>query len=186
MPDPLMEPLEPYEPQTASYDWDPEEEVAEEKSNVLWGRIAFFGASLLIAFVIGRMSAPDGAPASDLAAARTQVTELENENEELQTQLADAQDALAAASDPTAEESADPSTDTTTDTTTDEDPTFTGEEYTVQSGDSLNSIAEDFYGDTVYGDYLAEVNNITDPSTLSVGTTLIIPDESELPDKSEL
>jgi nucleoid-associated protein YgaU len=179
-----MEPLEPYEPQTTSYDWDPEEEETEpETTNVLWGRLAFFGLTLLLAFVIGRMSAPNGIPASDLKVANDRLAALETENDDLTTQLADAQ---AAAEAPT---------DTTTDTTPTDETTpdasgngteFTGEEYVVQSGDSLNTIAEKFYGDTAYGDYLAEVNNISDPAALSIGTTLIIPDESELPAKSEL
>ena len=191
MPDPLMEPLEPYEPQTTSYDWDPEEEESvPETPNVLWGRVAFYGITLLLAFVIGRMSAPDGIAQADLDAANDQIAALETENEDLTTQLADAQAALEEPTDTATDTGTtdDTATDTSDDTTTDtaDDTQFTGEEYVVESGDSLNTIAEKFYGDTAYGDYLAEVNNISDPSTLSIGTTLIIPDESEIPPKSEL
>ena len=183
MPDPVMEPLEPYEPQTA-YEWDEEEEPAPDTSNVLWGRIAFFGIALLLAFFIGRTSAPNGTDAAELKQANDRVAALETENEGLQEQLQAAETAV-----PTDETSpsADASpTDEGTPTDSSSDTAITGENYDVQRGDTLNTIAEKFYGDTAYGDYLAEVNHIDDPGALTIGMTLIIPDESELPDKSSL
>jgi LysM repeat protein len=185
MPDSLMEPLEPYEPQTA-YEWDEEEEPAPDTSNVLWGRIAFFGIALLLAFFFGRASAPNGIDATDLKTANDKIAALTTENEDLQQRL---QAAEAAAPTDETSPSADASpTDQSspTDTSSAGDTTITGENYDVQRGDTLNTIAEKFYGDTAYGDYLAEVNHIDDPSALTIGMTLIIPDESELPDKSSL
>jgi LysM repeat protein len=46
------------------------------------------------------------------------------------------------------------------------------DEYTVQPGDSLSSIATQF-GTTA--DELARINGITDPNSLSVGQTLLVP-----------
>src|SRR3989304_696833 len=46
------------------------------------------------------------------------------------------------------------------------------EEYTVQQGDSLSSIAQQF-GTTA--DELARINSITDPNSLSVGQKLQVP-----------
>jgi nucleoid-associated protein YgaU len=179
MPDSLMEPLEPYEPQT-SYDWDPEEEPARESSNVLWGRIAFFGLALLLAFIIGRISAPNGISESQLKEANAEITSLKADNEDLKSQLAEAQ--AAATAQPSPDASTSPDTEVSPSPDTGGDATVTGEEYVVQRGDTLNTISEKFYGDTKYGDYLADVNNIDDPSALTIGMTLTIPDESELPD----
>jgi nucleoid-associated protein YgaU len=180
MPDSLMEPLEPYEPQT-SYDWEPEEEPYEERSNVLWGRVAFYGGTLLLAFILGYMMAPNGASQSALDDARAELTSLQNENEDLQTELADTQAALEATQTDDTTDEATP-TDEASPADGSDDTTITGENYVVRSGDTLNTIAAEFYGDTAYGDYLAEVNHIDDPGALSVGTTLIIPDESEIPE----
>lgn len=171
-----MEPLEPYEPQT-SYDWDPEEEPERERSNVLWGRIAVFGGALLLALIIGRMSAPEGISESGLATANAEITSLKAENEDLKTQLADAEAAANAAPSPSVSPSGTPSPDASGDGTA-----ITGQDYVVRRGDTLNTIAEKFYGDTKYGDYLAEVNHIDDPAALTIGMTLIIPEESQLPD----
>jgi nucleoid-associated protein YgaU len=46
------------------------------------------------------------------------------------------------------------------------------EKYTVQEGDSLSSIADQF---GVSQDALAELNNIDDPNSLQVGQELVIP-----------
>lgn len=179
MPGRLMEPLEPYEPQT-SYDWDPEEEPVPVRSNVLWGRIAFFGGALLIALLIGRMSAPSGVPESDLSKANAEIQNLRNENQDLQAQLAAAQTSPAPETSPSVASSPTDGS-SPSDGSSPGGTTITGQNYTVQRGDTLNTIASKFYGDTKYGDYLAEVNHITDPSALTIGMTLIIPDKSQLP-----
>ena len=61
------EALEPYEPPQTDYEWDYDEEPARhETPKVLWGRIAILGVFLIAAFLIGRMTAGSGIPASDL------------------------------------------------------------------------------------------------------------------------
>src|SRR4051812_46699186 len=120
----------PYEPQP-TYDWDVAEEKPE-RPNILWGRAIVLGAVLLIAFFIGRASAPDGVPDE-------QVKALRAENEDLQKQVNDLKAALA--TQPTTAPS--PSV-TVGGGGTGTDTTFNGKVYVVQSGDTLRGIAEQF------------------------------------------
>lgn len=181
---PLTEPLEPYQPTAASdsydddydYDWEYEQASSRRPMKILWGRVAILGAALVVMFLLGRMTS-GGTDTKALKDARAQAATLQEENDSLrsdlqttQTELNQAQSELAAAS--TVE------TDTTTETTAAEgEGEFTGQTYIVKSGDTLTTIAEKFYNDASLDDYLAEVNNITDPTALSVGQELIIPDD---------
>lgn len=185
MPEPMPQPLDPYEPQTA-YEWDDEEEVPEDRLNILWGRVAIFGASLLVAFLLGLWMAPNGIPESQVTSLKGEVSDLKNENEDLTKQLAAAEDAAAAAEVPSdaADATGDAATgaETTTDagdTATTDDTMTPAQIYVVRPGDSLTSISEDFYGTTEYGDYLAELNGISDPEALQVGAELTVPEEPE-------
>lgn len=49
------------------------------------------------------------------------------------------------------------------------------EEYTVQRGDTLSKIAEDFFGDSGFSKHLAKFNSIDKPNLLEVGQKLEIP-----------
>lgn len=53
--------------------------------------------------------------------------------------------------------------------------TNSSEKYTVQPGDSLASIAQTMYGDVNAWIRIAQANNITNPDTVEVGMTLVIP-----------
>jgi 5'-nucleotidase len=104
------------------------------------------------------------------------------ERDDLRAEVADLNAELEAAQQATpAPPTADPTEDASTDgnATDPEDETEGGETYVVESGDTLASIAEDFYGDASLDDFLAEANGITDPSSLSVGTELTIPPKPE-------
>lgn len=57
--------------------------------------------------------------------------------------------------------------------------------YTVESGDTLFNIAENFLGDGWQYDYIAEVNGISNPNQLSVGQTLTFDDGAESSQQSE-
>jgi nucleoid-associated protein YgaU len=186
MANPMTEPLEPYEPSTTygsqeqEYDWDYDEARSEHRPmNILWGRVAILGAIVLLAFLLGRMtSGSGGADASQLTAANERVAELEQQNGVLTTesaakddQIADLQSQIAAL------ETAGTTTGTDNTAAPSEGDQITGTKYTVESGDTLQSIAEEFYGDASLDDYLAEINNITDPTALGVGQELIIPDD---------
>ena len=161
----------PYEPQT-SYDWDYGEEPQKggdrggRVPNVLWGRLVALGLLTLIVFLIGRWSAPDGVSTEELRELRSQVTAAEEEVAELRA-------ALAAQPSPT------PSPSVTVGEQTDEaeDPEFDGETYVVQSGDTMRGIAERFCGDPAKDDLIAEFNGIADPTIISVGAELMIPED---------
>jgi hypothetical protein len=167
--------LEPYESSDPGYDWDYEpEDHSRNLPNILWGRVAVLGAVVLLAFLIGRMTAGgDGVSQERLTAAqqdardaRAEADRLQTENDELQAQL----DAANAAN----------TGDTGGDTTEGEegegtDPTAEVEEYTVQPGDTFNMIAERFYDDATLDEFIMEANGITDPTQLSVGETIVIP-----------
>lgn len=178
MGDRMTETFEPYRPDS-SYDLDYDEEPQPGGTGrVLWGRVAILGAALLIAFLIGRATGggTDGVAQDRYDEVVAERDELENEVTDLTNQLAAAQEATpppASASPGTAggggeEEPLDP-----------EGETEGGETYVVQSGDTLASIAADFYGNASLDDFLAEANGITDPESLAVGQELIIPPEPE-------
>ncbi len=185
MANPMTEPLEPYEPSTTygshdlEYDWDYDQARSERQPlNIIWGRVAILGGIVLLAFLLGRMtSGSGGVDASKLTAANERIAELEQQNSALTTegvakddQITDLQSQIAALETAGSTTEDDPAAVT-------EDSEITGTKYTVEPGDTLQSIAEEFYGDASLDDFLAETNNITDPTALGVGQTLIIPNE---------
>jgi hypothetical protein len=176
--------LEPYEPSDPGYDWDYEpEDHGRNLPNILWGRVAVLGAVVLLAFLFGRMTSGGGgvsqerydAARSELRDARGTITDLEADLEEAQAAPADT----------------DPNADAGDDTgggdqggNEGEDDTGGGvaaesEVYVVEGGDTLTTIAEDFYKDAGLSDFIAEANDITDPTQLSVGSEIIIPPKPE-------
>jgi outer membrane murein-binding lipoprotein Lpp len=171
--------LEPYEPSDPGYDWDYEaEEQPRNLPNILWGRVAVLGAVVLLAFLIGRMTAGGGGVAqerfdearADLQTAQDEISTLESDLQQTQRDLEAAQQANAA------------DTNAPTDTQEDdgeEDPAANpdSEVHTVVPGDTFTTIAEEYYGDAGLADYIMEANQITDPTQLSVGSDIIIPPE---------
>jgi nucleoid-associated protein YgaU len=180
------ESLDPYESPEADYDWDYDEEPARRDTpKVLWGRVAILGAGIILAFLIGRMTAGDGIPASDLARAerqaedaRAEVASLRDRVSSLEAQLADAQ-ADADADTTTGTDTTDDDADTTDEGGDTTAPEGDVETHVVASGETLTTISEEYYGNTAYADYIAEYNGIADPSLVSVGTELQIPPEPE-------
>jgi nucleoid-associated protein YgaU len=173
MGDRMTESLEPYRPES-SYELDYDEAPsAGRPGRVLWGRVVVLGLALLLAFLMGR--ATGGGPSeSDLATVRAERNELRAEVADLEAQLQEAEP------DPTPPPaSASPDTGADEGATDPENETEGGTTYVVESGDTLQSIAIDVYGDASLDDFLAEANNITDPESLSVGQELIIPPKPE-------
>lgn len=175
----MTETFEPYRPDSA-YDLDYDDEPQPGKpGRVLWGRVAILGAALLIAFLFGRATGGgDGVPQADF-------DEVVAERDDLEAQVSDLESDLAAALEPTPPPaSASPAAgggggEDAGEATDPEGETEGGETYTVESGDTLASIAEEFYGDASLDDYLAEANGITDPESLAVGQQLTIPPPPE-------
>ena len=168
--------LEPYEPSDPGYDWDYEpEDHSRNMPNIIWGRVAVLGAVVLLAFLIGRMTAGGGGvPEERLASARNDLRDARAQVTDLETQVQRLEDELAA-------QPADTGTDTGGDTGGDaegggeDEEAPAGKEYTVQAGDTLNTIAIEFYGDAELADYIATANDIADPSLISTGTVIVIP-----------
>ncbi len=177
MGDRMTETFEPYRPDS-SYDLDYDDEPQPRgPGRVLWGRVAILGAALLIAFLIGRATG-----GGDAGVPQSAYDEVVAERDDLEAQVADLESDLAAAQQPSPPPaSASPGTaaggeDEANDPTGE---TEGGEIYEVQPGDTLASIAAEFYGDASLDDFLAEVNGITDPESLAVGQELTIPPRPE-------
>ena len=168
MSDHETESFTPYEPQT-SYDWDYGEEPPAAGSggsnNILWGRLVALGLLVIIVFLIGRWSAPNGADPEDLRELRNRYVNAAEEIEQLKAALT--QPTVAPTPSVTVGEQDDEA----------EDATFDGETYVVQSGDTMREIAESYCGDPTKDDVIADFNGIDDPTIISVGTELKIPEE---------
>lgn len=167
------ESLEPYEPPDSGYDWDFNEEPdGRTMPNILWGRVAVLGAALLLAFLLGRLTAGGGdVSQEDFDQVRAERDEAQQEVTDLRAQLEEAQ--------------AQPQETPTPNTTPTGEPDAAQgdvETYTIQSGDTLRTIAEDQYGDAALADPLADYNDIIDPSSINTGDEIEIPPQEELED----
>lgn len=132
---------------------------------ILWGRFAFWGIALLLMFLLGRFTAGDGVPKSELDTANEQIIELAAENEELRQEV----ETLRASASQGGEGQEEQPTDTPTET-----PART---YEVQSGDTLNSIAQRECGGIRFAAPIAELNSLDESNRLRVGQVLTLPDD---------
>jgi nucleoid-associated protein YgaU len=131
----------------------------------------------VLAFFVGRITAPEGTAPERLRAVEAQLDDARQEAAALEAELDEAE---AAAEEARAEaEAAEEAADTAPPEEDAVEPVV-GDTYVVQGGDTLQSIAEDFYEDPSLADVIAEANDITDPAMLSPGTELIIPERPEL------
>ena len=151
---------------SASYDWDfADEEKPREGPRLLWGRILALLVALLLVFFLGRSTASPESSSEAEEDLRAQVAELQSELDALRSQQA-----TEASEEP--ENSPAPSESAAAGG---EEAEADAETYVVKPGDTLNTIAEDQYGDVGLGDELGEANGITDPEQLRVGVELEIP-----------
>jgi nucleoid-associated protein YgaU len=159
------EPLAPYEPEPEpSYEWDYEDERSS-RPKVLWGRIVILAIVLILAYLLGRSTAPGGIPEATLEQARAESAQLEEENQALADEVEDLE---------AAQESPDPTTTTVAGGT---DETGDAETYTVRRGDTLTSIAQDVCEDPTLDNAIGELNDISDPEQLTVGSDILIPED---------
>jgi hypothetical protein len=169
------ETMEPYEPSDAAYDWDYDGEPGEHRPpTILWGRVAVLGAVMLLAFLIGRLTAGGGGvDQDDLNQVRAERDDARQEVTQLQADLEAAQEQVQDQPTPT------PSPSPQAGAGADNQAGAESQLYEVQPGDSLRSIAEDFYGDFGLWTIIAEENNMTSDSVLQVGDEILIPPEPE-------
>ena len=177
----------PGDDELVSPGWEHEDEGSPE-IHVLWGRIAALLLALLVAFTLGRATAPapEGVGERELADVRAELRRAQEDNQRLQADV-EAAEAEAQAAEAEAEAAAEATGATTAPdeegpreqtTPTQEEPE--GDTYVVRGGDTLQSIATEFYEDPSLADVIAEANGLTDPSLLTPGTELIIPHRPEL------
>ena len=161
------------------HDYELEEDYAPR---ILWGRLAFFLLAIVLAFSLGRCTKSAGVDEATYAAEQQRVVELQSENTILQQQV----DAAAANQNnnnqggdgggnddgggETGGESEAPEA-------TEEPVAGEGQTYEVQPGDTLTTIAEEFYGEQSRFDLIVDANNLDGDTPLRVGQELIIPEE---------
>lgn len=143
--------------------WD---EGADLSANVVWGRVATLVFFLLLAFLAGRATAPNGVSAGELRLARQEAAEARAEVASLEAQL-EQERQLQAAVAPEAEEPAAPE---------EEEQART---YVVDRGDTLRAIAQKLYDDPALAGCVATANGIDDPKQLTPGQELVLPPEQE-------
>ncbi len=155
------------------HDYEPEDDYAPR---ILWGRLAFFGLALLLAFVAGRACAPGGVPESQFRAAQEEVTELQSDNQVLQAQLdAAAQQGGQGNAGKKKKKNNNAAAEEEATDGAGEQAVGEGQRYTVQAGDTLTTIAEKFYGDATAFDLIVDANNLDSATSLREGQELVIP-----------
>ncbi len=158
--------FDPSEPDPG-LDWE-EDEVSPK---LLWGRVLALAGVLLLAFLIGRMSAPDESAEEvrslqeRLAAANDEIAELEEKlviapTEPPEETPPDGDDVEPTDESPPPDEGDEDGDEGTVDT------------YTVKEGDSYTSISEDQFGDPTGATCLSNAN---DGQELQPGLEINIP-----------
>ena len=124
-------------------------------------------AVLVLAFFLGRLTAPEGIPEQRLADLRAELGETEREVETLRLAL----ETRAKEVTPSPSPSPEP---------TELERDRAGRRiYVVQSGDTMRGIAETYCGDVGLADYVAAFNDIEDSRVISVGTELKLPKDCD-------
>lgn len=170
----MTETFKPYEPDNESeyeYDYDEYPEDDRRRPNVLWGRVIALLVVLLLAFWLGRATA-GGVDEAKVNELRAELRQTQEENADLEDQVAAAQE--AAQDDPETSET--PAADATGGGEDTEAEAET-ETYIVERGDTLRGIAQTYCGSPDQDDLIAVTNGIDDATQLSVGQELTIPAE---------
>jgi len=176
------ETLDPYEPSDPGYDWDYGEGGPAEHHppTILWGRIAVLAALVLIAFLVGRLTAGGGGvDQEDFNRVREERDAARDQVEALDAQVTDLENQIAELEEGTTPPDTGDETDEETDQPAEE---FPHETYVVKANDTLRGISEQFYEDPELYDAIVSCNpNDVDPETLVVraGAELIVPDDSD-------
>jgi len=115
-------------------------------TNIRWRRVALLGAALLLIFLLGRASAPDGVPQTRLEATRAAITHGERQIAALELALREREAAEAETVTPT------PSDTGSGQGLVESDGART---YTVREGDTMRGIAQTFCGDPDLAEFVA-------------------------------
>lgn len=152
-------------------------------TQILWGRVLVLLLALALAFWLGTTFGGDAGAQARLADQREQILDLEAQVASLEAQLAAVSDGSPPSSEaPAAAETevaaAAPETEAVAaaPASTEQPTEAGGREYVVQAGDSLASIAQEVYGDPTLWREIADANDLNDPSDLTIGEVLRIPE----------
>lgn len=173
-------------------DWadDPDDEAWGDSSapRILWGRIAILAGVLLLAFVVGRLTA-----GGDVAVGETTSQRIEQLTKDLEQTRAELDAARAggidAASSDDSDSAVDPAEPAPAEPGTAEPEAQAPEEpqpeaepaapesitYTVVPGDYMYGVAEKVYGNGRLWRTIAEANDLGPQAVINPGQTLIIP-----------
>jgi nucleoid-associated protein YgaU len=163
------------------FDYDGAEDLG---GRILWGRVAVFGAALLLALLLGRCTAGGGgvseARFSEVAASNSEAQAALEANTATIAQLTQqVNDLRNAATSTGGTGTTTPGTGSTegagTATTAPTTDAQGNQVYEVQPGDTLSTIAETVYGNPAAFGVIASANNISGSQPLQVGDQLIIP-----------
>jgi nucleoid-associated protein YgaU len=142
-------------------------EEARPSLRILWGRLVALLVVGGLVFAAGRATAPSGVSPATLERTRRELRRAQAEIDDLQASAAEvASPSPAASPEPAPEET--------------EGTPPAPETYVVKPGDTLQSIAERFYEDRTLDRVIAKANDITDPSQLTIGRELVIPNRPQL------
>jgi LysM repeat protein len=144
---------------------------------VLWGRVVLFVIAALLFLFLGRCTAGGGVAQSQFDLEQDRVAELTSENTALQQQLDAAQARRRARGGGGGGGGNDQDRETENAEATEEPEAQEGETYTIELGDTLAGIAQQFYGDASQYEIIAEANEIDSSTPLREGDELIIPPE---------
>ncbi|CAN5875425.1 hypothetical protein BH20ACT7_BH20ACT7_09060 [soil metagenome] len=142
---------------------------------VLWGRVVLFVIAALLFAFLGRCTAGGGVAQSQIELERDRVAELTSENAVLQQRLDVAE--ARQANEGRGGSGNDQDREATEEAEATEEPAEEGETYTIQLGDTLAGIAQEFYGDASQYEIIAEANDIDSSTPLREGDELTIPPE---------
>lgn len=167
---------------------------------ILWGRVLVLLLALALAFWLGTTFGGDAGAQTRISDQQAEIAQQQARIAELEAEVAalaagddrpdddtavsgvqvDADDAepapSAAPEQPDDEPAPDAEPDADAEPPADaEDRAEPGEEYVVQSGDSLASIAQERYGDPSLWREIARANGLSAPFDLTIGDTLIVP-----------
>lgn len=149
---------------------------------VLWGRVAFFGITLLLAFFLGRCTS-DGVPPEQLVAAENRNEELSRQIEELESELESLQSENADGAEEGENEDAANGEASGNGGSGASDSNGSGADtertHVVERGETLSELADRYYGDGDKHTLITEANDIDEDNPLQVGQELVIPPDPD-------
>jgi LysM domain len=176
------ETMEPYEPSDDAYEWDYDGDPSDHHPpTILWGRVAVLGGAILIAFLLGRLTAPGGVSQDSFDTVKAQRDDAQAQADNLQAQVDD----LTAAQDETQDQAtptpnASPTPDTGDNQAAGDEASTT---YTVKAGDTLRDVAKAVYCDALAYEGIASANpsDVGPPPNYIIqpGADLVIPDDPD-------